>query len=304
MFSDRFAANKMDVDRGHRCQKFRESRHGTKRKRSVSEKRTESSRGGRSRERSRSVWRRESSRGGRRRERSRSGRKKESSRGGRSRERSRSGRRKEGCWSWSTGHEHAESRTKYLRPANVFKCNIKNTSLRGKDINEIRVEKRDEDIPIHIAEPSNKGFAIMAKMGYKAGEGLGKYTTGRVEPVSVEIKDDRRGLGHETALKEIAKQTVGSPSNPEVIDLVDAKEKVFHRRREHGKGNPLKQFAKQIVDSTSKPEVIDLVDTKKEGEVPRGRSGHGEERALTQRAKQTVGSPSNPEVIDLVDIEE
>ena len=268
MFSDRFAANKMDVDRGHRCQKFRESRHGTKRKRSVSEKRTESSRGGRSRERSRS------------------------------------GRRKGGCWSWSTGHEHAESRTKYLRPANVFKCNIKNTSLRGKDINEIRVEKRDEDIPIHIAEPSNKGFAIMAKMGYKAGEGLGKYITGRVEPVSVEIKDDRRGLGHETALKEIAKQTVGSPSNPEVIDLVDAKEKVFHRRREHGKGNPLNQFAKQTVHSTSKPEVIDLVDTKKEGEVPRGRSGHGEERALTQRAKQTVGSPSNPEVIDLVDIEE
>jgi hypothetical protein len=47
------------------------------------------------------------------------------------------------------------------------------------------------------------GFAMLQKMGYNPGKGLGKTGEGRVEPVAVEIKVDRAGLGREAAVKDI-----------------------------------------------------------------------------------------------------
>ena len=44
-------------------------------------------------------------------------------------------------------------------------------------------------------DSSNKGFAMLAKMGYKAGESLGKSNSGRIEPIPIEVKNDRGGLG-------------------------------------------------------------------------------------------------------------
>lgn len=44
---------------------------------------------------------------------------------------------------------------------------------------------------------------MLRKMGYNPGKGLGKTQEGRVEPVSVEVKADRAGLGREAAVKEI-----------------------------------------------------------------------------------------------------
>merc|ERR1719158_427162 len=68
-----------------------------------------------------------------------------------------------------------------------------------RNIKEIEEDKREEGLAQSIAEPSNKGFAMLAKMGYKAGDSLGKDNTGRVEPVGVEVKVGRGGLGRETA---------------------------------------------------------------------------------------------------------
>ena len=72
-----------------------------------------------------------------------------------------------------------------------------------RNINEIEVDKREEGLAQSIAEPSNKGFAMLAKMGYKAGSGLGKEGEGRLEPVGVEVKMGREGLGRDTALREL-----------------------------------------------------------------------------------------------------
>ena len=44
-------------------------------------------------------------------------------------------------------------------------------------------------------DSTNKGFALLAKMGYIAGESLGKSNSGRVEPIPIEVKSDRSGLG-------------------------------------------------------------------------------------------------------------
>lgn len=47
---------------------------------------------------------------------------------------------------------------------------------------------------------------MLQKMGYNPGKGLGKTEEGRVEPVAVELKADRGGLGREAAVKEIMKR--------------------------------------------------------------------------------------------------
>ncbi|XP_039493674.1 G patch domain-containing protein 11 [Drosophila santomea] len=49
----------------------------------------------------------------------------------------------------------------------------------------------------------NKGFQLLAKMGYKAGSGLGKTSDARTEPVRITIKTGRGGLGRETAVAEL-----------------------------------------------------------------------------------------------------
>ena len=58
----------------------------------------------------------------------------------------------------------------------------------------LEVEKRHEGLQKSI-DSSNKGFAMLTKMGYKAGEGLGKSNSGRIEPIPIEVKNDRGGLG-------------------------------------------------------------------------------------------------------------
>uniref|UniRef100_A0A1B0C411 G patch domain-containing protein 11 n=1 Tax=Glossina palpalis gambiensis TaxID=67801 RepID=A0A1B0C411_9MUSC len=56
----------------------------------------------------------------------------------------------------------------------------------------------------------NKGFQMLAKMGYKAGQTLGKSITttnkeqkSATEPIGITLKCDRQGLGREAALKEL-----------------------------------------------------------------------------------------------------
>lgn len=40
-----------------------------------------------------------------------------------------------------------------------------------------------------------RGFQLLAKMGYKAGEGIGKDRQGRAAPISLDLKAGRTGLG-------------------------------------------------------------------------------------------------------------
>ena len=71
-----------------------------------------------------------------------------------------------------------------------------------KSKTELEAEKREEGLQKSL-DSSNKGFALLAKMGYKAGESLGKSNTGRVEPIPIELKNNRSGLGREAVKKQI-----------------------------------------------------------------------------------------------------
>jgi hypothetical protein len=55
-------------------------------------------------------------------------------------------------------------------------------------------ERLDAGLAAPLAE-ENKGFQMLARMGYQAGQGIGATGDGRVEPVAVDLKQNRLGLG-------------------------------------------------------------------------------------------------------------
>ncbi|XP_028967580.1 angiogenic factor with G patch and FHA domains 1 [Galendromus occidentalis] len=54
----------------------------------------------------------------------------------------------------------------------------------------------DVNIPV---EQTNRGFKMLQGMGWKEGEGLGKSKQGETEPVAVQMRNERAGLGTEDA---------------------------------------------------------------------------------------------------------
>ncbi|XP_017142295.1 G patch domain-containing protein 11 isoform X1 [Drosophila miranda] len=67
----------------------------------------------------------------------------------------------------------------------------------------LKNERLQQDLNKPLAA-DNKGFQLLAKMGYKAGTGLGKQADARLEPIGITIKNDRGGLGREAAIAELA----------------------------------------------------------------------------------------------------
>lgn len=76
------------------------------------------------------------------------------------------------------------------------------TRHKYKPLKHLEAERRDEGLSAAISS-DNKGFAMMAKMGYKQGDAIGKTSQGIVVPIGIQIKSDRGGLGREAALQQL-----------------------------------------------------------------------------------------------------
>lgn len=50
----------------------------------------------------------------------------------------------------------------------------------------------------YIGTPNNPGMTIMKKSGFLPGQGLGKYSQGRLEPIVPVVKCDRKGIGYDS----------------------------------------------------------------------------------------------------------
>ncbi|XP_018010416.1 G patch domain-containing protein 11 isoform X2 [Hyalella azteca] len=75
-------------------------------------------------------------------------------------------------------------------------------AARLKKKNQPSARERLEDGLNSALGESNKGFAMLMKMGYKPGTSLGDKGGGCVEPIKVELKGDRGGLGLKQMLME------------------------------------------------------------------------------------------------------
>ncbi|RLV98655.1 hypothetical protein DV515_00010544 [Chloebia gouldiae] len=80
-----------------------------------------------------------------------------------------------------------------------------NEKNRQKSIKEEEKERRDLVLKNALGS-ENKGFALLQKMGYKSGQALGKSGEGIVEPIPLNIKTGRSGLGHEELKKRKAEE--------------------------------------------------------------------------------------------------
>lgn len=67
-----------------------------------------------------------------------------------------------------------------------------------KPLHVVERERREEGLSQAIPS-DNKGFAMLAKLGYKAGDTLGRSTAAVSEPIKIEVKSDRGGLGKKAA---------------------------------------------------------------------------------------------------------
>ncbi|XP_002731571.3 G patch domain-containing protein 11-like [Saccoglossus kowalevskii] len=85
----------------------------------------------------------------------------------------------------------------YKKEEKIKQLNLKSKT---KPLKEKEKEHREEGLQNELSS-DNKGFALLQKMGYKKGMGLGKQGTGRSVPVPIEIKTGRGGLGREALLK-------------------------------------------------------------------------------------------------------
>lgn len=81
-------------------------------------------------------------------------------------------------------------------------ANLKN---RQKSVKEEERERRDIGLKSALG-CENKGFALLQKMGYKSGQALGKSGAGIVEPIPLNVKTGKSGIGHESLLKRKAEE--------------------------------------------------------------------------------------------------
>lgn len=74
---------------------------------------------------------------------------------------------------------------------------------------ERKQQEEDEQTLAKIEAPipeSNIGFKLLKQMGYMPGSALGKEGSGKAEPVGLEIRRSRAGIGREDPHKEKKKQ--------------------------------------------------------------------------------------------------
>jgi len=101
-------------------------------------------------------------------------------------------------------------------------------------------------------DSDNKGFRMMAKMGFKGGA-LGKEGEGRVDPVSLAMKEDRSGIGLESEKKrkfreEMEKREIDTKKAK--VDEGDYRERMRLEREE-------KRFESQIIGAMKVSEKLD-----------------------------------------------
>nr|ADD38664.1 Coiled-coil domain-containing protein 75 [Lepeophtheirus salmonis] len=84
---------------------------------------------------------------------------------------------------------------------------LKKTRTKIPKLSELESSVREDGLKKAI-DSSNKGFAMLTKMGFQPGTALGKNAPDAIkEPISIKLRDPRKGLGRE---KHVAEKKVTS----------------------------------------------------------------------------------------------
>ncbi|KAL6141493.1 hypothetical protein ACLB2K_059781 [Fragaria x ananassa] len=156
---------------------------------------------------------------------------------------------------------------------------------------ERKQQEEDEKTLANIEAPipqSNIGFRLLKQMGYTPGTALGKEGAGRAEPVKVDIRRSRAGIGREDPSKEKRKReemrSVEEKMNEESLmeEFGTRKKSQWRIRRVVVNFNK----AKVVLEQLENKEVVPV--EKEEDEEEEGGEEEEEEELITEEDLQDI----------------
>ncbi|KAK0660996.1 G patch domain-containing protein 11 [Lasiodiplodia hormozganensis] len=130
-------------------------------------------------------------------------------------------------------------------------------------------------------DSSNKGFKMLAKMGFKEGSKLGKGEYGVAEPVRVQMKEGREGIGMESEKKRKLRETYEEHSKKAKVEK-ETEEQYFASMAQERKN---KRMEGQFIGAQKVAEKLDtepVEDTQEENaqDGDEGQTGDDEKPAI------------------------
>eukprot|EP00164_Ancoracysta_twista_P010214 GFYU01015349.1.p1 GENE.GFYU01015349.1~~GFYU01015349.1.p1 ORF type:complete len:302 (-),score=47.91 GFYU01015349.1:622-1527(-) len=146
------------------------------------------------------------------------------------------------------------------RQRQQMKQHLQRVSEKPKKLKTRMVEQTVQGLHTEIAE-DNKGFAMLAKMGFRKGDSLGKTNLGIKEPIKIQLSTGRSGIGRESQRREeqqIAQSRVEEESKQTKSDFVSRNRANFEDRRNRNDLRRAKQLLEnlQAEDTTAVPNVV------------------------------------------------
>ncbi|KAJ4829574.1 hypothetical protein Tsubulata_031626 [Turnera subulata] len=185
----------------------------------------------------------------------------------------------------SSSKKDPKQKTSTIEP--LLKKKSKTLSWQERRRLEREKKQQEEDVQTltNIEAPipqSNVGFKLLKQMGYTPGSALGKEGTGRVDPVGIQIRRTRVGIGREDPHKEKRKrEEVEAERNRKKEELL--MEEFGSRQKSHWRTRRVIvnfEKAKAALDQLENKEVV--VEPKKDDEDEEDGDKDEEEEEITE----------------------
>lgn len=170
-----------------------------------------------------------------------------------------------------------------VQPSSKKNSKVLNWQERRKLERERKQREEDERTMASIEAPiseSNIGFKLLKQMGYKPGSALGKEGSGRAEPVGLEIRRSRAGIGREDPHKEKRKmEEMWVESKRRKEELM--REEFGYRQKEQWRSKRVVvnfHKAKAALDQLENREVLEV----EKNEDEEGEQEEEEEEVITE----------------------
>lgn len=162
-----------------------------------------------------------------------------------------------------------------------------------RDAQEAR--RRDEALATSTLDPSNKGFKMMAKLGFKAGDSLGKRDsdtpaaaesnpTQRSEPLNLIFKEDRGGIGLVNEKKRKIREEAEEATKKTKREEGDYRDRVREER----------ETRRTEAQVRAAQKVAERLDTEADDEAAGKERGEGQEEPKQSPSDETNGDEDDP----------
>lgn len=141
---------------------------------------------------------------------------------------------------------------------------------------------------------SNKGFKMMAKFGFKQGDTLGKSENARKEPVQINMKEDRSGIGLESEKKRKFREQAekvereAKRSKEEEVDYREAQRQQIKEKKHERDLYNAQRTAERLHEKATAGKDTSEIPVNKVNVLWRGLVRHRLEKLRDKKAEHTL----------------